>query len=734
MAQNDIIDIDEIIDANIDLSQPIPAMPTQQPPPVADKIYPSGGETPGQFVSNDFKNFLVDKIGVAPSIIDTVLGRPYGFRDRFANFNPKDALRDSMRGLIPGDQPLDRDTQQPFGFDIQELFNPTNPDIKQAEKAGINPTQGAPFQVQKDSSYLPPDNFERGIKVLLKEAYPGIPLADFELATEPRTGRIVYKDPTTGQKQFVSPPGIDWADVSAVMEPIMLEIAGGTLGFFTGIADAVGPKTSAAAGALIGLGTTAQLTESGGLQATGAAAGAAMGTVSAPFTFTVAGETMAHYLWRLSNLKGMKERGILDETYTPEKIQKVALNDSKMVAAYSAGGNAAFGALAKVLGRNPADTLGIDQTEFLKAFDEVEKMAGGTGPESILASNLTTPQVLGAGDAGTPLTKDAMQNEIDMSASKSPEVERRFLEQKQDIDIGYEKIFDDVGIDTVVFRDQDIARVKKDFGRDVGGYFDVENIRPQTGKNVVPTDRKAVANQVTKLVRGADPEGVFDLLWTKGKITKVDTFLDMVPASKQTEFKNLIFRDFLENTKPIDGVFNPNAISKYLVDHGDQLKSIYGEEFVNGLRSYNKLIKDVSIVAPKIGIADADFAKFVNVLARSYLGIFTRPGRMITAGTKMTEKFRRKSFEEMLLDPAELAKRIRTKQFLESNQGQVFFSTTRALARAYEKTDGDFGDMDPDQITSFPTQERIIDIDLEGLEMNKGGNPLMELQYGYGDN
>ena len=729
MAQNDIIDIDELIDQNINLNQPIPTMPTQQPPAVADKIYPSGGETPGQLVSNDFKNFLVDKIGVDASIIDTILGRPYSFRDRFVNLNPKDALRDSIRALIPGDQPLDRETQQPFGLDINELFNPTDPATRQAEAAGINATQGAPYQVQKDSTYLPPDNYERGIKVLLKEAYPGVPLADFELAKEPRTNRIVYKDPNTGEKQFVTPPGIDRADISAIMQPIMLEIAGGVGGFLAGTS--VGPYTGAGIGAGMGLTTAAQFTDVPLFQATGAGAGALAGAVTAPLTFTVAGETMAHYLWRLSNLKGMKERGILDETYTPEKIQKVALQDSQMVAAFSLGGNVAFGTLAKFLGRNPADTLGINQQEFVDAFEQVEKMSKGTGPEAVVASNLSTPQVLAAADSGTPLTKDAMQNEIDISKTKSPDVERRFLEQQQDIDIGYEKIFDDVGIDTIVFRDQDMARVKKNFGRDVGGYFDVENIRPQTGKEVVPTDRKALASQVTKLVEGADPEGVFDLIWTKGKITKVDTFLDMVPVEKQTEFKNLIFRDFLENTKPIDGVFNPNDISKYLVDHGDQLKSIYGEEFVDGLRSYNRLIKDISIVAPKIGIGDAEFAQFVNVMARSYLGIFTRPGRMITAATKVTEKFRRKSFEEMLLDPEELVKRIRTKQFLDSKEGEVFYNTARSLARAYEKQDRA---VDPEETpTSFPTQERIIDIDLEGLEMNKGGNPLMELKYDMGN-
>ena len=60
-----------------------------------------------------------------------------------------------------------------------------------------------------------------------------------------------------------------------------------------------------------------------------------------------------------------------------------------------------------------------------------------------------------------------------------------------------------------------------------------------------------------------------------------------------------------------------------------------------------------------------------------------------------------------------------------------FYGTARAIARAYEQQSSS---VDPeDTPTSFPTQERIIDIDLEGLEMNKGGNPLIELQYGYGE-
>tara|TARA_R110001592_G_C13152548_1_gene748271 strand:- start:40 stop:2283 length:2244 start_codon:yes stop_codon:yes gene_type:complete len=747
MAQNDIIDIDQIIDQNIDYSQPIPIMTKAPPVQTVDQIYPSGQDTPGQLVPNDFKNWIMENSNIGPDVLDTILGRPYGFRDRFINVNPLDAIRDLARLSFPGKQPLD-ETQQPFGLNIMELFDPTDPATKQAENLGMNTSKGAPYQVQKDSTYLPPDNFERGIKALLREAYPGVPLEAFELAKEPNTNRVVYKDPESGEKQFVTPPGIDWADITAIMEPLSLEIGAGLAGFGLGTLDLMGPKTSSVVGAGIGLTATQAVTDNPIWQATGAAAGAVGATLSAPLTFTVAGETLAHFLWRYNNLRGMKERGILDETYDSEKIMKTAIDDSKMVAAFSLGGNAAFSGVAKFLGRNPSGPLGIDEDEFLAAFESVQNMSKGTGAESTVLANITTPQVLAAGEAGTPEVNKRLQNEIDEVIKRDPKTEKIFLNQAEDMDMGYEKIFDDIGIDTVVFRDQDMARVKRDFGRNVGGYFDPKNVRPQTGQKVVPTDRRAVANKVQNLVRGADPEGVFDEIWTAGKITKVNTFLEMMPTAAQKDFKNLIYRDFLEKTKPIDGTFDPNAISKYLVDHGDQLKSVYGEEFTNGLRSYNKLIKDMQVSKTFEGIPDAQIAKMLNVMARAYLGIFTRAGRLITASTKLSEKGRRSGFEKMLLDPELLAKRIKTKQFFESDEGRRFFIGARALARAYEMTDGDLFDVGEGESTDLPTQKQIntggFNTYFENLSMdeivesnrknmNTGGNPLMELKYDIGN-
>ena len=126
-------------------------------------------------------------------------------------------------------------------------------------------------------------------------------------------------------------------------------------------------------------------------------------------------------------------------------------------------------------------------------------------------------------------------------------------------------------------------------------------------------------------------------------------------------------------------------------------------------------------------------------MARAYLGIFTRPGRIITASTRLTEKGRRSAFEKMLLDPELLAKRIKREKFFETDEGRRFFVGARALARAYEQTDGDLADLEKDTETELDTQQQIAGDDIlslyniEDLEMNKGGSPLIELKYGMGD-
>ena len=93
----------------------------------------------------------------------------------------------------------------------------------------------------------------------------------------------------------------------------------------------------------------------------------------------------------------------------------------------------------------------------------------------------------------------------------------------------------------------------------------------------------------------------------------------------------------------------------------------------------------------------------------------------------------------MLLDPELLAKRIKREKFFETDEGRRFFVGARALARAYEQTDGDLADLEKGTETELDTQQQIAGDDIlslyniEDLEMKKGGNPLIELKYGMGD-
>ena len=111
------------------------------------------------------------------------------------------------------------------------------------------------------------------------------------------------------------------------------------------------------------------------------------------------------------------------------------------------------------------------------------------------------------------------------------------LDQQTGFDIGYEKLFEDAGIDPNIIIIPDITKIKQTFGRDIGGYFDPKKVSTKAGKGVNPTDRKAMATKITSLTRGADPEGVFDVVWREGKLTNTQTFLDMMPTSKVDDFK-----------------------------------------------------------------------------------------------------------------------------------------------------------------------------------------------------
>tara|TARA_R110002073_G_scaffold71873_3_gene176102 strand:+ start:1900 stop:4047 length:2148 start_codon:yes stop_codon:yes gene_type:complete len=715
MAINSIVDIDEMIDDKLLLQQPMSTASMGDGQATASPGYYGPKTQKRELLSPDVKNYLMDKFpNLSPDTIDTIVGKPYGVRDRYLNLNPIDAVRDLIRFGTPGDQPLKKE-QQAFGLNVGELFSPRTAEIDAAERAGIDVDKGAPYQVQKDAAYLPADQRDRGIKVLLKEAYPNAPLADLNVQLEPRTNRVIYTDPETGGKQFVSPPGIDWPDVTAVMEPLSLEIALGLGGFAYG--SSVGPVQGGVVGGGLGLAATTAMTDSGFFQVAGAAAGATAGALSAPLTFTVGGETMGHFFWRYQNLKGLKERGVLDETYTPDKIMQTAMDDSKVVGAWSLGGNAAFATFAKFMGANPI-SIGVDKETFVNAWETTQDIKRtGTKVQADVIDTLTTPQVMGVSDVGTTGQRGILQREVDLSVDSAVDVERAMIGQENIIRRGYDEIFEETGIDPNGLDLGDPVVLKQSFGNRIINDIDLEDLKD------LPTDEKALANKLKNARDSNEPEALFDAIWRDGRISNTETLLKVFPEESIGDFQKLIYRDFVEK-----GSSDPVAITQYLRKHGEGLKVVFGDEFVDGLKTYNKIIKDINIESVGGQIGDDELMKITTGLARAYVGIFTRPGRVITALNQVRRSVRKGSFEEMILDPEKLYKRIQRGEFLEN---QAFMTSARALGRYYGQEDGGTSKAEPDQPSALPVATPDVSIDLEGLEMNRGGSPLIELKYNY---
>ena len=716
MAQNDVVDIDEVLDEKLLLDNSRP--PGMVLPPPEQTIEPGwyGPKTQKrELLSPDVKNYLMDKFpNLSPTVFDTIFGAPNSIQDRYLNLNPIDGVRDLIRLAIRGDNPL-REDQQAFGLNLKELVSPRTAEIRAVERSGIDVDKGAPYQVQKDAAYLPADQRDRGLKALLLEAYPGSTLEQLNLQIEPRTNRVLYTDPETGGKQFVSPPGIDWADVTAVMEPLSLEIAAGLAGFAYG--STVGPVQGAVVGGGLGLTATTAITDNGFFQLAGTAAGATAGFYGAPLTFTVGGETMAHFMWRYQNLKGMKERGILDETYTPEKIMQTAIDDSKVVAAWSLGGNAAFATFAKFMGANPV-SIGIDKETFVNAWETTQdlKRAGSSQGAEVI-DTLTTPQVMGVSDVGTTTQRGILQREVELSAETAVDVERKVIGQQNVIKKGYDEIFEETGVDPIILDLGDPTVLKQSFGNRIIDDIDLDDI-----KNL-PTDEKALAFKLKRARESNEPEALFDAIWKDGRISNTQTLLKVLPEESIADFQRLIYRDFVEK-----GSNSPEAISKYLQQHGEGLKVVFGDEFVDGLNTYNKIIKSVNVESVGGKIGDDELMTMTTNLARAYVGIFTRPGRVITAVNQVRRKVRKGSFEDMILNPEKLYKRIKRGEFLEN---QAFMINARALGRYYGQEDGGTSKAEPDQPSALPVATPDVSIDLEGLEMNRGGSPLIELKYNY---
>tara|TARA_R100001244_G_scaffold128989_1_gene100113 strand:- start:31 stop:993 length:963 start_codon:yes stop_codon:yes gene_type:complete len=238
------------------------------------------------------------------------------------------------------------------------------------------------------------------------------------------------------------------------------------------------------------------------------------------------------------------------------------------------------------------------------------------------------------------------------------------------------------------------------------------------------------------------PEDLFKNTWKPGGITATKELFDAVNTHGSRDlidsYKSYIFKDLMEATQRKGtlgrDIFDGNSLRKYVDDHGDALEIWFGKKFKRQLTDISKRLKaldDPSVSALKA--EDQFIMRSANSLARAYVGLFTTPGRVLTAlkmivGGKATNKEL-----ALLTDPDKLYSAIMKDKW---QKNPVVRGLVRELGRIYYREEVDepelTSDVTPEETLIFGPgyQEDQQNFKLGGHVVKNLGVPL---RYGYGE-
>jgi hypothetical protein len=161
-----------------------------------------------------------------------------------------------------------------------------------------------------------------------------------------------------------------------------------------------------------------------------------------------------------------------------------------------------------------------------------------------------------------------------------------------------------------------------------------------------------------------EPQTIFDKTWGKGKfnaskeLNKIFKQAGDVGENAARGYRAKIMREMSEKTKNFS---NANEIDNYLAKNKDILEIWYGKAFVPGLRNLARISRMFERI-PATGAEAAERSLALKVgsdLARVYVGIFTREGRILTAITRLGLSSRQTRVIREILNPRELVDRFK---------------------------------------------------------------------------
>jgi hypothetical protein len=230
------------------------------------------------------------------------------------------------------------------------------------------------------------------------------------------------------------------------------------------------------------------------------------------------------------------------------------------------------------------------------------------------------------------------------------------------------------------------------------------------------------------------PEDLFNNTWSPGKITATREVFDALTNNGSQElidsYKSYIFKDLMEKTQRKgtmnQDIFDGNKLEEYVNLNKDNLSVWFGDKFTEQLTDISKKLK--AFDDPRVSAvrqADNFVLNSLNSLARAYVGLFTTPGRVMTAVKSIVSGKKDIKQVELLSNPDEMYDAIMKDRW---QRNPVVKGLVRTLGRIYYRED-----VAEEEPTTEVTPEDTIRFG-PGFQtpegMNKGG---VKLKYGYGE-
>tara|TARA_R100001086_G_scaffold61623_2_gene28541 strand:- start:4773 stop:7694 length:2922 start_codon:yes stop_codon:yes gene_type:complete len=244
------------------------------------------------------------------------------------------------------------------------------------------------------------------------------------------------------------------------------------------------------------------------------------------------------------------------------------------------------------------------------------------------------------------------------------------------------------------------------------------------------------------IMRSAEPEFIFKNLWGPGNISKnvaIKEVFDEFPESTvAVRYKNLIGADMMSKISNPDGLISSSKLNKYLDEYGDVLEVWFDKGFTKTMRNVADQIEPFELYTKSggsAGEANMYASRALQQLARAYVGLFTMPGRFLTAFRQILEGTTQKRQTELLKDPNALARVIERGDFFDNPAVRQLIRTlgkTQYRQDIFEDLPSgvDMEEPDKDKIS-----EQLVERSLQ-LNMKKGGaiqTQMIPLKYNFGE-